>query len=103
MVLLIRQGESVAETRIEDVARRRLRTLRQARGWTLDDLARRSNIGASTISRIETGHRRLAIDHLSDLARALETTVDAVLADDSDEDVIIRPIGGSAGSGAVQW
>ena len=91
------------EGRIEDKARRRLRSLRLARGWTLDDVARRSNIGASTISRIETGQRRLAVDHLSDLARALDTTVDELLADDSDEDVIIRPTSGSAGNGAVHW
>ena len=91
------------ETRVEDVVRRRLRSLRVARGWTLDDLARRSNIGASTISRIETGHRRLAIDNLADLAWALETTVDELLADDSPEDVVIRPNRTKAGNGAVQW
>jgi len=92
----------VPEARVEDVVRRRLRSLLVARGWTLDDLARRSNIGASTISRIETGHRRLAIDHLSDLARALETTVDELLADDRGEDVVIRPTRHRAG-GVVQW
>jgi transcriptional regulator with XRE-family HTH domain len=80
-----------ARISIEDVARRRLRSLRLARGWTLDELARRANIGASTISRIETGHRRLAIDNLADLARALETTVDELLKDVDDDDVVIRP------------
>ena len=89
------------ETRIEEVARGRIRSLREARGWTLDDLARRSKIGASTISRIETGHRRLAIDHLSALAHALETTIDELLVDDSDGDVVIRPTRSSAGNGAV--
>lgn len=92
----------MSEIRIEDVVRQRLRSLRVARGWTLDDLAHRSNIGASTISRIETGHRRLAIDNLADLARALETTVDELLAADSDEDVVIRPTRARAGS-VVQW
>lgn len=92
----------MSDTRVEDVVRQRLRSLRVARGWTLDDLARRSNIGASTISRIETGHRRLAIDNLADLARALETTVDELLADDSGEDVVIRPTRARAGN-AVQW
>lgn len=91
------------ETRIEDVARKRLRSLRVGRGWTLEDLARRSNIGASTISRIETGHRRLAIDNLADLARALETTVDELLTDESDEDVVIRPTRTKASNGAVHW
>lgn len=90
------------ETSIEDLVRRRLRSLRVARGWTLEDLARRSNIGASTISRIETGHRRLAIDNLAELAQALETTVDELLADDRAEDVVIRPTRASAGD-AVQW
>jgi mannose-6-phosphate isomerase-like protein (cupin superfamily) len=88
---------------IEEVARRRLRTLRLARGWTLDELARRSNLGASTISRIETGHRRIAIDSLADLARALETTIDEILADDSDGNVVIRPTRTSSGNGAVHW
>lgn len=54
------------EARVEDVVRQRLRSLRVARGGTLDDLAHRSNIGPSTISRIETGKRRLAIDNLAD-------------------------------------
>ncbi len=77
---------------IEEVVRTRLRSLRLARGWTLDDLAKRSLIGASTISRIETGHRRLALDNLADLARALEVTVDELLGDDNDADVVIRPV-----------
>ncbi|MET0325893.1 MAG: helix-turn-helix transcriptional regulator [Ilumatobacteraceae bacterium] len=97
------QDVPAAEARLEDVARRRLRSLRLARGWTLDELARRSGIGPSSISRIETGHRRLAVDDLVDLARALETTVDGLLADDRDDDVVIRPVRSSAGSGAVQW
>jgi transcriptional regulator with XRE-family HTH domain len=90
-------------SRIEDLARRRLRSLRLARGWTLDDLARRSHIGASTISRMETGQRRLAIDNLADLAKALETTVDDLLTDVSEDDVVIRPSRGLAGNGAIQW
>jgi len=79
------------EDTLETTARRRLRSLRVAKGWSLDELARRSYIGASTISRIETGHRRVALDQLVTLARALETTVDALLADEDVDDVIIRP------------
>lgn len=97
------QAAASSSARIEDVARRRLRSLRQARGWTLDELARRSTIGASTISRIETGHRRLAIDNLADLARALETTVDELIGDHEDDDVVIRPIRCDFDDGAVQW
>jgi transcriptional regulator with XRE-family HTH domain len=86
---------------VESTARRRLRSLRLARGWSLDELARRSHISASTISRIETGHRRLALDQLVSLARALETTVDGLVAD-GDADVIIRPTGDVMG-GVTLW
>jgi transcriptional regulator with XRE-family HTH domain len=88
---------------VEDLARRRIRTLRLARSWTLDDLAARASIGASTLSRIETGHRRLALDHLVVLARALDTTVDALLAADPDDDVVIRPVRSRSSNGAVVW
>jgi transcriptional regulator with XRE-family HTH domain len=90
-------------TGIEDVARRRLRSLRLARGWSLDELARRSNIGASTISRLETGHRRLAIDQLADLARALEATVDEIIAGDDEDEPVIRPTRSTGRRGAVHW
>ena len=75
---------------IELATRRRLRSLRLARGWSLDELARRAHIGPSTISRIETGHRRIALDQLVTLARALGATVDELL-DDPDDDVVIKP------------
>lgn len=87
---------------IEDTARRRLRSLRTARGWSIDELARRSHLSASTISRLETGHRRLALDHLVTLARALDTSVDELLVDDADTDVIIRPRRDRAG-GHTYW
>jgi transcriptional regulator with XRE-family HTH domain len=88
---------------IESTARRRLRSLRTARGWSIDELARRSHIGPSTISRIETGHRRLALDHLVTLARALDTTVDELLAEEENgDDIVIRPTRDTA-HGAIYW
>lgn len=88
---------------IERTARHRIRSLRQARGWSIDELARRSHIGPSTISRIETGHRRLALDHLVTLAQALETTVDELLVDgDAGGDVVIRPTSDTA-KGVTYW
>ena len=88
---------------IEDTARRRLRSLRTARGWSIDELAGRAHISASTISRLETGHRRLALDHLVALARALDTTVDDLLAEaEGDDNVVIRPLRNSA-HGATYW
>lgn len=86
---------------LEETARRRLRTLRQARGWTLDDLAERAHVGASTISRIETGQRRLAVDQLVTLTRALGISVDDLLTDDNGDDVVIRPQ--ACGDGGAVW
>lgn len=87
---------------IEDVARSRLRSLRLARGWSLDDLAKRSFVSASTISRIETGHRRLAIDTLAALTKALGATVDDILGDVED-DIVIRPAPQRLGHGVISW
>lgn len=86
---------------VEEIARQRLRTLRQARGWTLDELAARANVSASTISRIETGRRRLALDQLVTLSRALGMTVDDLLADDDGNNVVIRPT--PSGDGGAVW
>lgn len=87
---------------IESTIRRRVRSLRHARGWSLDELARRTHIGASTLSRLETGGRRLAIDHLVALARALDTTVDELLMADEEEDVVISPRR-DHGGGSTYW
>lgn len=97
------EPEDGGATGLEDVARRRLRSLRQARGWSLDELARRSHIGASTISRLETGHRRLALDNLVDLAAALDTTLDELLRDDGADDVVIRPTRSTGLGGVLHW
>lgn len=79
------------EQSLQDAARRRLRSLRQARGWSLDELAERTFISPSTLSRLESGQRRLAIDHLVTLARALGSTVEELVSADDDSEVVIRP------------
>jgi len=88
---------------IEDVVRARLRGLRTALGYTLDDVAARSNLSASTISRIETGKRTISLDVLVPLCRALQTDVNSLLdvtADDAD--VVIRPVKRSS-DGRTVW
>ena len=79
------------DDQLEDTLRIRLRSLRKAHGWSLDELAGRANMSASTLSRLETGKRRIAIDQLVILARALGTSVDELLAEAEEEDVVIRP------------
>jgi transcriptional regulator with XRE-family HTH domain len=76
---------------LDALVRRRIRGLRLARGWSLDELAARSYLSPSTLSRIETGHRRIALDQLAPLARALDRTLDQLVESDSDADVVIRP------------
>ncbi len=66
--------------RSEEHVRHRLRALREERGLSLDAVARAAGMAPSTLSRLETGKRRLAGDHLAPLAGALGTTVDALLA-----------------------
>lgn len=76
---------------LDALVRQRIRGLRVARGWTLDELAARAYLTPSTLSRIETGHRRIALDQLAPIARALNTTLDQLVESGRDEDVVIRP------------
>jgi len=77
----------------EDVdarARRRLRDLRTAQGLTLQQVADAANIDVSTLSRLETGKRRLALDHLPALAAALGVTTDDLLGPARRQDPRVR-------------
>ena len=76
---------------LDSLVRKRIRGLRTARGWSLDELAARCYLSPSTLSRIETGHRRIALDQLAPIARALGTTIDHLVEPVGDADVVIRP------------
>jgi transcriptional regulator with XRE-family HTH domain len=76
---------------LDGLVRMRIRGLRAARGWSLDELAARCYLSPSTLSRIETGHRRIALDQLAPIARALGTTLDQLVESADDDDVVIRP------------
>ena len=76
---------------LDGLVRKRIRGLREARGWSLDELAGRCFLSPSTLSRIETGHRRIALDQLAPIARVLGTTLDQLVALSDDGDVVIRP------------
>ena len=56
---------------VDSRVRRRLRELRTERGLTLEAVASRAGLDVSTLSRLESGKRRLALDHLPGLAEAL--------------------------------
>jgi transcriptional regulator with XRE-family HTH domain len=79
------------ETDVDRLVRQRIRALRVARGWSLDTLAKHSFLSPSNLSRIETGGRRIALDQLIPIAKALDTTLDQLIESPDDDDVVIRP------------
>jgi transcriptional regulator with XRE-family HTH domain len=87
---------------IEQIVRTRLRSLRTTLGLSLDELAARTNLSPSTISRVETGKRTISLDILLPLAAALQVDLDALLDVRSDDDVVIRPAPRSS-DGRTTW
>ena len=57
----------------------RLRAARQARGWTLEDLAERAGLSASTLSRLESGKRQATLELLLPLTQHLGVRLDDLL------------------------
>jgi quercetin dioxygenase-like cupin family protein/DNA-binding XRE family transcriptional regulator len=57
----------------------RLRAARQARGWTLQDLADRGEMSASTLSRLESGKRQATLELLLPLTQHLGIRLDDLL------------------------
>ncbi|WP_174186539.1 helix-turn-helix domain-containing protein [Nocardia barduliensis] len=86
---------------LDGLVRKRIRALRVAQGWSLEELAGRANLSQSTLSRIENGQRRLALDQLVTLARALDTSLDQLVETASD-DVVTSPMIDSA-HGVMRW
>jgi transcriptional regulator with XRE-family HTH domain len=70
--------------------RRRLRELRTERGLTLQQVAERASIDISTLSRLEAGKRRLALDHIPALAAALGVSADELLGAPPPQDPRVR-------------
>lgn len=70
--------------------RRRLRELRTQRGLTLEEVATRADVDVSTLSRLESGKRRLALDHLPRLAAALSVSTDDLLRAPAAEDPRVK-------------
>jgi transcriptional regulator with XRE-family HTH domain len=59
-----------------DVVGPRLRALRRDRGITLADLAARTGVSESTLSRLESGQRRATLELLLPLARTYDVPLD---------------------------
>jgi transcriptional regulator with XRE-family HTH domain len=88
--LFAMQAKSASYESVDARVRRRLRELRLERGMTLQQVAERASIDVSTLSRLEAGKRRLALDHLAGLAAALGVTADELLLSAPAEDPRVR-------------
>ncbi|WP_435188313.1 helix-turn-helix domain-containing protein [Streptomyces sp. bgisy126] len=86
---------------LDGLVRKRIRALRVAQGWSLEELATRARLSQSSLSRIENGRRRLALDQLVVLARALDTTLDQLVETAADDIVISPMIDGARGQ--MRW
>jgi len=75
---------------VDERVRRRLRELRTEQGLTLGQVAERASIDISTLSRLEAGKRRLALDHIPALASALGVSADELLATPRAQDPRVR-------------
>lgn len=84
------QAKPSPDDSVDQRVRRRLRELRTQRGLTLEEVATRSSIDVSTLSRLESGKRRLALDHLPRLASALSVSADELLRAPEAEDPRVR-------------
>ena len=82
--------DAETEEPVGERVRRRLRELRTERGLTLEAVASRAAIDVSTLSRLESGKRRLALDHLPALAAALGVTADDLLSPRQPPDPRVR-------------
>jgi transcriptional regulator with XRE-family HTH domain len=76
---------------LDSLVRKRIRALRVAQGLSLEELASRAYLSQSSLSRIENGQRRLALDQLVTVARALDTTLDQ-LVENAADDVVVSPM-----------
>ncbi|MGO1506919.1 Cys-tRNA(Pro) deacylase YbaK [Microbacterium esteraromaticum] len=70
----------------------RLRAARQSRGWTLDELASRAGMSASTLSRLESGKRQASLELLLPLTRQLGVRIDDLVNPDSPDPRVRRPV-----------
>lgn len=69
----------------------RLRLARQARGWTLDDLAAKAGMSPSTLSRLESGKRQASLELLVPLTRLLGIGLDDLVSPRAPDPRVRRP------------
>jgi transcriptional regulator with XRE-family HTH domain len=75
---------------------RRVRALRQARGWSLAALAERAGLSKTIVAKIETGDGNPSMETLLRLADALDITLGALLETDAQARTSVVRVDGAA-------
>ena len=70
------EREQLYESSVAKMAVRKLKSKRKSLGWTQADLAARSNIPQTTISRIESGTWNISLRKIVKMAEAMGCMVD---------------------------
>src|SRR3546814_10985831 len=70
----------------------RLRDVRRERGLTLDELASRSGMSMSTLSRLESGKRQASLELLLPLTRQLGIRIDDLVQPETPDPRVRRPV-----------
>jgi XRE family aerobic/anaerobic benzoate catabolism transcriptional regulator len=71
----------MAEALLEALGRR-ARARRLEKGWTIRDVAEKSGVSPRFLVQLESGRGNISVRRLADVARALETTLAVLLAED---------------------
>lgn len=69
----------------------RLRAIRNSRGWTLDEVALRAGMSASTLSRLESGKRQASLELLLPLTKQLGIRLDDLVQQETVDPRVNRP------------
>lgn len=73
------QQEKEAIRLNDDILREKIIKLREERGWSQAELARRINMNNTALNKVEKGTRKLSSSELSELASAFNVTTDYLL------------------------
>lgn len=80
----------------------RVRALRKARNWTLEQAAQQAGLARSTLSKIENGQMSPTYDALKKLATGLEISVPQLFTPPQDDKITGRLAVTKSGQGAAQ-
>jgi XRE family aerobic/anaerobic benzoate catabolism transcriptional regulator len=78
---------------------RRARTRRLEKGWTIRDVAEKSGVSPRFLVQLESGRGNISVRRLSEVARALETSLSVLLAEDDEPPSRVIALLGLRGAG----